>query len=709
MKKDNPEMTQILEFRYLLDNAKIMLFDKTYVSEAIGDDYYAKWTPSTPVFISAQTGAGKNYFIEEVLIPHAVRKKHTVLILSNRVALGRQEKSRLAEIMDAIAPRLRSGRTYKQDVAIRSGELLDEFEDFGPVTIKSYQGFMARPEKLKPHYDYVIFDECHYFLADAKFNKHTYDILITILSRYMNSVRVYMSSTLSDVAFSLLELEKQWRKSWAYSADSNWYLPKWLNGFQLWPSPIRKGVVESGDWENADRYEVFQGYTAVIYEIERDYSYLECKYIKCKNKAAELEKQMDLYDEDEPDELEAEYVVGVNGLISLIQQQVEEENKKIASGEKIEIEKWIVFVASKSKGWKIQEELGDEIAVFITTDSKRESGSKRIGIINAEETYKDICNKEKFSQKVLICTSVLDNGINIKDRNVKNIVISVFDKVTFLQMLGRKRIEEGERLNLYIHEYSTGELKRKLTWKDGLEKKLERIETFKSDQKTIMNDICRKDTMFYWQGESCEGFTYNRFAEEKLLQEKEYLWSLLKPSESCENKLTYDRYIQDLSGIKVLAPEVDTFEQKTILEQLSWMGIEQSFDVNNYIEAESEEELARKKELAKVELLTFLEESCIEHDVPASQSEVDSFFLAYGMKAGVKEQFAERFKDLTIRAFGLRDNDRSPNRPYKNIAIRDVLRENDLPYELLSRTVTDTNGARGKMWVLIKKKSLNPE
>ena len=173
--------------------------------------------------------------------------------------------------------------------------------------------------------------------------------------------------------------------------------------------------------------------------------------------------------------------------------------------------------------------------------------------------------------------------------------------------------------------------------------------------------------------------------------------------------MAYDRYIQDLSGIKVLAPEVDTFEQKTILEQLSWMGIEQSFDVNNYIEAESEEELARKKELAKVELLTFLEESCIEHDVPASQSEVDSFFLAYGMKAGVKEQFAERFKDLTIRAFGLRDNDRSPNRPYKNIAIRDVLRENDLPYELLSRTVTDTNGARGKMWVLLKKKSLNPE
>ena len=419
---------------------------------------------------------------------------------------------------------------------------------------------------------------------------------------------------------------------------------------------------------------------------------------------------MELYEEDEPDELEPDYVVGINGLISLIKNQAIEENEKIASGQKVEVEKWIVFVASKSKGWKIQEELGNEIAVFVTAESKRASGSNRFEIIKAEQTYQEICNIEKFSPKVLICTSVLDNGINIKDRNVKNVVISVFDKVMFLQMLGRKRIEEGERLNLYIHEYSKGEINQKLTWKDGIKKKLERIQTFKRDRKTIMNDICRKDMMFYWQGESCEGLAYNLFAEKKLLQEKEYLWSWLNPSASYEDKLTYDRYIQDLSGIKVLAPEVDTFEQKTILEQLSWMGIEQSFNLNNYIEAESEEELARKKELAKVELLAFLGENCVDQDVPASQSEVDSFFLAYGMKAGVKEQFAERFKDLTIRGFGRRKSDKkSLESSYKDIIINKVLKENDLPYELLSRTVADPNGERGKIWVLRRKKSLNPE
>ena len=54
--------------------------------------------------------------------------------------------------------------------------------------------------------------------------------------------------------------------------------------------------------------------------------------------------------------------------------------------------------------------------------------------------------------KVLITTSVLDNGFSIEDDNVKNIVICTDDKTEFLQELGRKRInkDKGETVNLYI-------------------------------------------------------------------------------------------------------------------------------------------------------------------------------------------------------------------------------------------------------------------
>jgi len=60
-----------------------------------------KWEPNQPVFISAQTGQGKNYFVENTLLPYVKelnRKKHTdqkVLILSNRIALRLQTENRI--------------------------------------------------------------------------------------------------------------------------------------------------------------------------------------------------------------------------------------------------------------------------------------------------------------------------------------------------------------------------------------------------------------------------------------------------------------------------------------------------------------------------------------------------------------------------------------------------------------------------------------
>ena len=57
------------------------------------------------------------------------------------------------------------------------------------------------------------------------------------------------------------------------------------------------------------------------------------------------------------------------------------------------------------------------------------------------ELKKYIIENERFECKVLITTSVLDNGVNIKDDDVTNIIIDSFDKVTFIQEIGRIRID----------------------------------------------------------------------------------------------------------------------------------------------------------------------------------------------------------------------------------------------------------------------------
>ena len=84
-------------------------------------------------------------------------------------------------------------------------------------------------------------------------------------------------------------------------------------------------------------------------------------------------------------------------------------------------------------------------AKFLTSKSKYEN----------RETFDYIINNEKFNFKVLITTSVLDNGINLKDSLIKHIVIETCNKTSFIQMLGRIRRENiTDKLNLYIKNYT---------------------------------------------------------------------------------------------------------------------------------------------------------------------------------------------------------------------------------------------------------------
>lgn len=102
-------------------------------------------------------------------------------------------------------------------------------------------------------------------------------------------------------------------------------------------------------------------------------------------------------------------------------------------------EKWLIFVSNKKDAIKIESSLGTKIC------SKIFSGSKSIELDS-------ILNHCKFEKKVLVTTKVLDNGINIKDEKLANIVIMAWDKVTFIQELGRIRVDinNARNINLFI-------------------------------------------------------------------------------------------------------------------------------------------------------------------------------------------------------------------------------------------------------------------
>ena len=68
----------------------------------------------------------------------------------------------------------------------------------------------------------------------------------------------------------------------------------------------------------------------------------------------------------------------------------------------------------------------------------------------------------KIPGTILLSTSVIDNGVNIIDPDLHNIVLEATDKVSFLQMLGRKRAKKDEVINVFVRIPTETELKRKL-------------------------------------------------------------------------------------------------------------------------------------------------------------------------------------------------------------------------------------------------------
>ena len=105
----------------------------------------------------------------------------------------------------------------------------------------------------------------------------------------------------------------------------------------------------------------------------------------------------------------------------------------IKNGEKLKND--ISSIIQKSKKDAKQAKNSDkEDVVFITA-----------GYMNEPESAKEvdkIIRSSKQVARVLIATSVLDNGINIKDIDLRNLVIIADTKTEFMQMIGRKRKEE---------------------------------------------------------------------------------------------------------------------------------------------------------------------------------------------------------------------------------------------------------------------------
>ena len=151
------------------------------MSDVIGDDFKS-WLPGEHIMIDAQTGSGKSIFVFTALIKHCKEQHKKILYFCNRSSLKSQ--------IDLLA----------------KGN-----EDF--VYVVTYQSMESRCESywfeldfLKELcYDYIIFDESHYFVNDSTFSNYS-DILFGFIP-LLKSVVIFMTAT-PEVLVKYLEHQK---------------------------------------------------------------------------------------------------------------------------------------------------------------------------------------------------------------------------------------------------------------------------------------------------------------------------------------------------------------------------------------------------------------------------------------------------------------------------------------------------------------------
>ncbi len=312
--------------------------------------------------------------------------------------------------------------------------ILDEYtEDFGNITVTTYQ--KVAKEFFKRHYplalpryspypfDYVVLDEAHFFVADALFNPHTGYLLDALVFTFYNCTRIYMSATFEEVLAPICHSEQKFFDRYFTSERTQEAYEKY------WSADVLRNPVGC----HIDVMEQCR----LAYRFNRDFSSYWSHFFE---------------DLDEIEEAIASDFLGKA--------------------------KWIIFVNSRDEGIQLVRNLNSEFKKYCDErikEYKKDCDNFTSIEIEVKKPYQDfavfidrysrhkddvsgeiwrkLINTGVFPCKILVATSVLDNGFSIKDDNVKNIVICTDDKVEFIQELGRRRIlSDQDSVELYIRK-----------------------------------------------------------------------------------------------------------------------------------------------------------------------------------------------------------------------------------------------------------------
>lgn len=431
-----------------------------YISDVIGDDYKS-WIDENKIIISSPTGSGKTSFVWNVLFPYAKEQNKSIVYFCNRVLLKRQV--------------IQNAEAIREEEIIISGKErgADIFFAQRPyIYIFSYQQFerwqYAKAPFHKEQIAFFVFDGAHYFLHDAFFNHNTdhwyYYFCNELLNKTCIAPEIFLSATPDELELFM----RQWTTYVRFPQHLRIFYTEYRQKYDQILDDLKKAKMLREKIEQQHNAFSMLGntlyyggeYSISNYEQEekeldslnKEISDLEDKRKNCTPLKAFEEHLKELKSRYQASELEEKikrYTMAEDYSNFIVQYFNDFEEIAHCIVNAAETNRWLIFVMNKAEGkelaFNINHSLRDEnAAVFLDSTSKtKQSQDGRI--------FREIAETDQFSCRVLIATSVLDNGVNLKDDQLTNIVIDSIDRTSFLQMLGRKRYnEERTAVRLYI-------------------------------------------------------------------------------------------------------------------------------------------------------------------------------------------------------------------------------------------------------------------
>lgn len=203
--------------------------------------------------------------------------------------------------------------------------------------------------------------------------------------------------------------------------------------------------------------------------------------------------------------------------------------------------KMIVFCANGNRIMEIYRAFGER---FVDVVCSKNYKDKRITEI---KNNKAIENKT-FKKRILLATSVIDNGIDLEDINIKHIFTEMPTIDSLIQTLGRKRpIDTQDKCNYYIKEYTAKEIK---SLKNRIDNQLEMVTMWKTKNEKFKT----------------------KFANDKsLLKRSNILYLNIGTDKLSINQMAYAKYKIDQSQYKMMLETsfLDTIINNGIPSQLT--------------------------------------------------------------------------------------------------------------------------------------------